>query len=107
MTSSRLNINRRDLLYKGAAGAALGAVVLAVPDVAHADVSHDSEQIGKIYQLQAAFHHAKSHQDIDLMMSLWADDCILTLFGSTYIGNGEVRAFFLRFGSWVHPRLSF
>jgi len=106
MTNSRLHINRRDLLYKGAAGAALGAVALTVPDVAHADVSHDSEQIGEIYRLQAAFHRAKSHQDIDLMMSLWADDSSFTLNGTTTSGKDDEREFFLSFGSWLHHRLS-
>jgi hypothetical protein len=27
--------------------------------------------VGQIYRLQAAFHRAKSTQDIDLMMKLW------------------------------------
>ena len=91
----------------GAAGAALGAVALAVPGVANADVSHGSEQIGEIYQLQAAFHRAKSRQDIDLMVSLWADDCTFTFNGTTFSGKDAVRTFFLNSGSWHHHRISF
>ena len=106
MTNSRRTINRRDLLYKGAAGAALGAVVLAVPEVASAHDGHGSQQLGEIYQLQAAFHRAKSHQDIDLMMSLWAEDCTFTLNGTTYSGKDAARTFFVNFGSWLHHRLS-
>jgi ketosteroid isomerase-like protein len=99
--------SRRDLLRKGAAGAAVGAAVLATPRLASADVSHGSEHIGEIYQLQAAFHSAKSHQDIDLMVSLWADDCTITNAGTTISGKDAVRSFFLGSGSFKHHRISF
>ena len=102
----RLEISRRDLLRNGAAGAAVGAAALTVPGLASADVSHGSAQIGEIYQLQAAFHRAKSHQDIDLMVSLWADDCTFTFNGTTFSGKDAVREFFLGSGSWKHHRFS-
>jgi ketosteroid isomerase-like protein len=99
-------ISRRELLRKGAISTALGAAALTLPDLANADVSHGSEQIGEIYQLQAAFHRAKSHQDIDLMVALWADDATLTLNGSPSTGPDAIRAFFLNSGSWHHHRMS-
>ena len=101
-----LNLSRRDLLWKGSAAGALGAMVLTVPGSAYADVSHGSEQIGEIYELQAAFHRAKSHQDIDLMVSLWADDCTATFKGTTLSGKDAVRSFFLGSGSFKHHRIS-
>ncbi len=101
------NLSRRDLLWKGgAAGAAVGAVVLAGPGLAYADVSHGSEQLGEIYRLQADFHSAKSHQDIDLMVSLWTDDCTFTFNGTTSSGKDAVRSFFLASPSWLHQRMS-
>jgi ketosteroid isomerase-like protein len=99
-------ISRRDLLCKGTVGAAVGAAALAVPGVATAGASHGSEQIGEIYQLQAAFHQAKSHQDIDLMVSLWASDCTFINAGTTYSGKDAIRSFFLGSGSWQHHRMS-
>lgn len=104
-------MTRRQLLRKGAAGAAIGAAALAVPGLAKADVSHGSEQIGEIYQLQAAFHWAKSHAltdptAIDRMVSLWTDDCTLTMNGTTSTGKDAVRAFFLGSGAWKHHRMS-
>jgi ketosteroid isomerase-like protein len=112
MTGTELAINRRDLLRKGAAGAVVGAAALAVPGLASAGVSHGSEQIGEIYQLQADFHRAKSHAlidpgAIDLMVSLWADDCTFTFNGTTFTGKDAVRTFFLNSGSWHHNRMSF
>ena len=64
-------------------------------------------QITHLYQLQAAFHRAKSHQDIDLMVSLWADDCTFVNAGVLHSGKDAVRAFFLGSGSWLHQRISF
>jgi ketosteroid isomerase-like protein len=103
-TSIPKPINRRELI--GAASAAVGASLLAAPALASADISHASEQIGEIYQLQAAFHRAKSHQDINLMVSLWSEDCTLTLNGTTFSGKGAVKSLFLASGSWKHHRIS-
>ena len=103
-------LTRRALLQKGAVVGALGAAALAFPGLVHADSEDsrgDHHDIGKIYELQAAFHRAKSHQDIDLMVSLWAEDCTFTNAGITYVGRDAVRAFFLTTGSWLHHRISF
>ncbi len=65
--------------------------------------------IGEIYQLQAAFHRAKTNQDIDLMMSLWAPDGVLHVQGdpnSPYVGAAALRSFWLNSGSFKNHRLS-
>src|SRR5438128_5404434 len=56
-------ITRRDLLRKGLTGTALGAAALALPGIARAE-GPESVQVAKIYQLQAAFHRAKTTQDL-------------------------------------------
>jgi ketosteroid isomerase-like protein len=105
-------IDRRELLRKGMAGTALGAAALALPGLARADASAgsaESVQVGEIYQLQAAFHRAKTTQDLDLMMSLWAVDAVLVNQGdsnSPYAGTDAIRAFFAGSGSFTHRRLS-
>jgi ketosteroid isomerase-like protein len=82
--------------------------VLVAPALAKADVSHGSEQIGEIYELQAAFHRAKTTQDLDLMMSLWAGDATFTnrSNGMTYSGADDIRSFWASSGSFVHQRFS-
>jgi hypothetical protein len=75
---------------------------------AGSDVSHQSA-VGDIYQLQAAFHRAKTLQDIGLMMSLWAPDGVLHVIGAsttTYIGSDQLRTFWLHSGSFTHHRFS-
>jgi hypothetical protein len=102
-------ISRRDLLRKGAVGGGFGLAALAVPGLARAGSSPESVQVGEIYQLQAAFHRAKSTQDIDLMMSLWAVDGKLTNQNdpnSPYVGADRLRAFWLSSGSFTHRRFS-
>ena len=69
----------------------------------------ESTQVGEIYELQAAFHRAKTTQDIDLMMSLWDPNATLNFQGdpkSPYIGTEQIRAFFLGSGSFTHVRFS-
>lgn len=108
MTTTELS--RRALLQTSASFGVAGAAALMLPSLAYADatgISHGSEQIGEIYELQATFHRAKSHQDIDLMVSLWAEDCTFTNAGVTGSGKDEVRSFFLTTGSFVHHRISF
>ena len=107
-------ITRRELLRKGLAGTALGVAGLALPGLAQARAAHgisgSKAAIGEIYQLQAAFHKAKTTQDIDLMTSLWAPDATLNNLGdpkSPYTGSDQIRSFFLGSGSFTHRRFSF
>lgn len=112
------SLDRRGFLRFG--GASVGAAVLAIPAfdlvIAHAgefpgsQVSGpESAQVGLIYELQAAFHRAKTFQDIDLMMSLWADGAVLNVqgnAGSPFVGADRLRAFWSGSGSFKHRRLS-
>ena len=69
----------------------------------------ESVQVGLIYELQAAFHRAKTTQDIDLMMALWADDGVLNVQGnanSPFVGSDQLRAFWAGSGSFTHRRFS-
>ena len=103
-------LSRGRFLRLGAAGTAVGAAALAFPRLAGADVSHGSEQIGEIYELQAAFHRAKTTQDLALMMSLWADDATFTYTGTSpatvYTGSDQIRSFWQGSGSFTHHRFS-
>jgi ketosteroid isomerase-like protein len=48
----------------------------------------------RIEQIEVNWHKASSTKDLDLMMSLWADDATATLGGQTYTGKAEIRDFF-------------
>jgi hypothetical protein len=110
MTTHQLN--RRTLLRTSLTGTALGAAAWAIPGVARAGTaagSPESVQVAEIYQLQAAFHRAKTTQDLNLMMSLWAPDATLAIQGdphSPYTGTAALRAFWQNSGSFTHRRFS-
>lgn len=106
--NDQMQMSRGKLLRVGAAGTAFGAAALALPGLARADGA-ESVQVAEIYQLQAAFHLAKTTQDLDLMMSLWADDGTLVNQGdpnSPYVGSDRLRAFWTGSGSFTHRRFS-
>lgn len=105
-------MERRDF-FRGMAGTAIGFggfMSSSALSPALAQISGpESAQIGEIYQLQAAYHHAKTTQDINLMMSLWHPDASLTIQGdpaSPYIGLDRLQAFFLNSGSFNNHRFS-
>jgi hypothetical protein len=102
-----LQMSRGTLLRVGAAATGLGAAGLTLPGLALAD-RPESVQVAEIYQLQAAFHQAKTTQDLDLMMSLWADNATFTnkSTGTTYVGSDAIRSFWLGSGSFTHHRFS-
>jgi|SRR5579884_353105 len=84
----------------GLTGVPLGAQV----------IGPESTQVAEIYELQAAFHRAKTTQDIELMMSLWDPEAVLTVETvnppAAYVGSDQIRSFFLTSGSWQNQRFS-
>lgn len=104
--------SRREALRLGVAGAALGVAGLVLPTAGSASAQvtgPESTQVAEIYELQAAFHRAKTAQDIALMMSLWDPAGVLDYQGdpnSPYVGFARLRAFWLGSGSFTHRRFS-
>lgn len=71
--------------------------------------SPESTQVGEIYELQAAFHRAKTTQDLELMMSLWDVNGTLNVQGnpnSPFVGADQLRSFWQTSGSFTHRRFS-
>ena len=60
--------------------------------------------IYEIGQIEANWHKASSTKNIDLMMSLWADNATATLGGQTYSGKGQIRNFFLTKAAPFQPQ---
>jgi hypothetical protein len=106
----RTVITRRNLLRIGIAGSTVGIAGLApqalsmVQAGANGVSGPESTQVAEIYELQAAFHKAKTTQDLDLMMSLWAADAVFTnrSTGTTYVGFDSIKSFWQGSGS-LHP----
>lgn len=97
---------RRGLLFETVAEAAVGAAALVIPSLAGGQSGDQGDNVAAIHQLQADFHLAKSTQDINLMMSLWANDAIFVVNGVSFAGKDAIKAFLLTTGSFTHRRLS-
>ncbi len=91
-----------------AAGVTTAAVSNLLPAIAQVKGPPTADVAG-VYELQAAFHKAKTAQDIDLMMSLWDPAGKLTVQGdpkSPYLGAERVREFWANSGSFKNRRFS-
>ena len=84
------------------------AVVAAVAWTSRNTASADSGKaaVGEIYQLQAAFHRAKTTQDLDLMLSLWAPDAVLHANGKDIKSESDMRAYWAGSPSFKEHRFS-
>jgi hypothetical protein len=57
------------------------------------DGTNNDNGLADLYELEQAFHLAASYGgDIDAMMALWSDDCIMTSGTSVFTGKEAVRA---------------
>jgi len=103
-------MQRRDFFRTMLAVMTVGGVEASRPVPATAQVNGaTSADVAKIYQLQAAFHRAKTAQDIALMMSLWDPAGTLRVHGdpkSPYAGTERMRAYWLNSGSFKNRRFS-
>jgi hypothetical protein len=105
-STTNSELSRRELLGASALITSAGIASLALPATALAD---NGDALGQIYRLQAAFHRAKSTQDINLMMSLWDPNGTLNVQGdpnSPYTGFDQLKSFWLGSGSFTHHRFS-
>lgn len=87
----------------------MGGATLAIPGVADAHGGHghgeaELAEVARIHKLESDFHEARSKQDIDFVMSLWAFDAVWDSFGTILRGKDEIRAFYLTTGSFRSPQ---
>ncbi|PYR88306.1 MAG: hypothetical protein DMF84_28675 [Acidobacteria bacterium] len=104
-------MKRRDFLKDvGATAAGVTGLMVSAGSRSEAQVAGpESVHVAEIYELQAAFHRAKTSQDINMMMSLWDFDGILNNLGdpnSPYIGFERLKFFWEHSGSFTHRRFS-
>ena len=103
-------MQRRDFFRAMVAAMTVGGIEASrlVPAAAQVNGSASAD-VAKIYQLQAAFHRAKTAQDLALMMSLWDPAGTLKVQGdskSPYVGAERMRTYWLNSGSFKNRRFS-
>jgi ketosteroid isomerase-like protein len=80
------------VLVASLALAACGSVA-ASPSREQVKAQHDADLYG-IEQIEVTWHKSASTHDLDLMMSLWADNATFTVGTATYSGKADIRNFF-------------
>ena len=85
---------------------AIGAVaVLALcTDFATAASEENPVDFMALHHVEIVFHTAASTKNIELMMSLFADDATLSVGGKTYAGKDQVRSYFATAAGSFQPQ---
>jgi hypothetical protein len=76
---------------------ALAALLAACGSSENTAAQQAAEKQADIYaidQIEVKWHKASSTKDVDLMMSLWADDATFTIGPKILTGKEEIRNFF-------------
>ena len=68
---------------------ALAALSLAT--AARAADEESADDFMQLHKVEIAFHEAGTTKNLDLMLSLFADDAVLTAGGKTYAGKEQVK----------------
>ena len=65
-----------------------------------AAAAEDAEDFMGIHKIEITFHEAGTAKDLDLMLSLFADNATLTSGGKTYKGREEIRSYWQAAGTF-------
>jgi ketosteroid isomerase-like protein len=72
---------------------ACAILALCLTGSAIADTEEKADDFMQIHQIEISFHEAGSTKNLDLMLSLFADDAVLTAGGKTYTGKDQVKSY--------------
>jgi hypothetical protein len=75
-------------------------LVFCLAGGAMADTEENAEDFMQIHKIEIAFHQAGTTKNLDLMMSLFADDAVITTGGKTYSGKEQIRSFWQAAGTF-------
>jgi ketosteroid isomerase-like protein len=79
---------------KAALSFALAIVAgLSLSQVANAGKEENPADFMLLHNVEIAFHKAGSTKDLGLMLSLFADDAVLTTKGKTYAGKDQIKSY--------------
>jgi len=89
---------RRGFLLAAVLGLALvGSLATCASPAPSTGPASDVQRQADLYaigQIEVSWHQAASTKNLDLMMSLWADNATFTTASQTYTGKDQIRTFF-------------
>jgi hypothetical protein len=84
---------QEERVMKAKYSVALAIVCFALAGGSQAATEENAEDFMGIHRIEIVFHEAGTTKNLDLMLSLFADDATLTSGGKTYKGKAEVRSY--------------
>ena len=75
-------------------------LALCLTGRAVAGTEENAEDFMQIHSIEIAFHQAGTTKNLDLMLSLFADDATITAGGKTYIGKEQIKSFWQAAGTF-------
>ena len=66
---------------------------LSMPVASYAGDEDNADDFMQLHKIEIAFHEAGSTKNLDLMLSLFADDAVLTAKDHTYIGKEQIKEY--------------
>ncbi|MGH7188802.1 MAG: hypothetical protein ACREF0_06395, partial [Acetobacteraceae bacterium] len=90
------------LLGVALAGPALAAQTAPQSSNDPATAAETAQDYMAMHQLEAVFHKAATDQDMDTLLSLFANDATVTIGGKTFTGPDQIRGFFLTTPPFTH-----
>ena len=76
------------------------ASFIALSFTALAETESNPEDFMQIHEIEINFHQAGTTKDLELMMSLFADDAVLMAGGKRYSGKDEIRTYWQSAGTF-------
>ena len=83
---------------------ALGAVAICANLAMAGSEESSPVDFKELHQIEILFHTAASTKNIDLMLSLFADDATLSAGGKSWVGKDQVRSYFATVAGSFQPQ---
>lgn len=78
---------------RGSRLALAATAALSVAVTLHAATEENPSDFMEIHKIEIVFHEAGTTKNLDLMLSLFADDATLTSGGKTYTGKDQLKSY--------------
>ncbi len=75
-------------------------LALCLTTRAVAETEENPDDFMQMHRIEIAFHQAGTTKNLDLMLSLFADDATLTAGGKTYTGKDQIRGYWQAAGTF-------
>jgi ketosteroid isomerase-like protein len=85
---------------RGSLLALAASILLSTAVISRAGTEENPQDFMQIHKIEITFHEAGTTKNLDLMLSLFADDAVINAGGKTYKGKDQIRSFWQAAGTF-------